>query len=53
MATRPERPTVPAASCPGAVPAGVALEHGRQKAALVKFEGGEPGATLKKLGLVY
>jgi hypothetical protein len=36
-----------------AVPAGVALEHGRQKAALVKFEGDEPGATLKQLGLVY
>jgi uncharacterized membrane protein YphA (DoxX/SURF4 family) len=36
-----------------AVPAGVALEHGRQKAALVKFEGEEPGATLKQLGLVY
>ena len=35
------------------VPSGVALEQGRQKAALVKFEDDEPGATLKQLGLVY
>ena len=35
------------------VPAGVALEDGREKAALTKFEGEEPGATLKQLGLVY
>jgi uncharacterized membrane protein YphA (DoxX/SURF4 family) len=31
-------------------PAGVALENGRQKAALAQFEGEEPAATLKKLG---
>jgi uncharacterized membrane protein YphA (DoxX/SURF4 family) len=31
-------------------PAGVALENGREKAALTQFEGGEPAATLKKLG---
>jgi len=31
-------------------PAGVALEDGRQKAALSQFEGDEPAATLKKLG---
>jgi uncharacterized membrane protein YphA (DoxX/SURF4 family) len=35
------------------VPAGVALENGRQRAALVKFEGVEPAATLKQLGLVH
>jgi len=35
------------------VPAGVALEEGREKASLTKFEGEEPGATLKQLGLVY
>jgi hypothetical protein len=35
------------------VPAGVALEEGREKAPLTKFEGEEPGATLKQLGLVY
>jgi uncharacterized membrane protein YphA (DoxX/SURF4 family) len=34
-------------------PAGVALENGRQKAALTQFEGNEPAATLKKLGFVY
>ena len=34
-------------------PAGVALEDGREKAPLTKFEGEEPGATLKQLGLVY
>ncbi len=35
------------------VPAGVVLENGRQKAALVKFDGQEPAASLKQLGLVY
>jgi hypothetical protein len=35
------------------VPAGVALEYGREKAALTKFDGDEPAATLKQLGLVY
>jgi uncharacterized membrane protein YphA (DoxX/SURF4 family) len=35
------------------VPAGVALENGREKAALTKFDGDEPAATLKQLGLVY
>jgi uncharacterized membrane protein YphA (DoxX/SURF4 family) len=34
-------------------PAGVALENGRERASLTKFEGEEPGATLKQLGLVY
>ena len=34
------------------VPAGVALENGRQKAPLTKFDGDEPAATLKQLGLV-
>jgi uncharacterized membrane protein YphA (DoxX/SURF4 family) len=33
-------------------PAGVALENGREKAPLAKFEGEEPAATLKKLGFV-
>ena len=36
-----------------AMPAGVALENGREKAPLTKFEGEEPGATLKRLGFVY
>jgi uncharacterized membrane protein YphA (DoxX/SURF4 family) len=31
-------------------PAGVALENGREKAALSMFDGEEPAATLKKLG---
>jgi uncharacterized membrane protein YphA (DoxX/SURF4 family) len=35
------------------VPAGVAIEDGRQKAALVKFDGEEPAASLKQLGLIY
>jgi uncharacterized membrane protein YphA (DoxX/SURF4 family) len=34
------------------VPAAVALENGRQTAQLVRFEGDEPSATLKRLGLV-
>ena len=35
------------------VPAGVAIENGRQKAALVKFDGAEPAASLRQLGLVH
>jgi hypothetical protein len=35
-----------------AVPAGVALENGREKAALVKFEAEEPEVSLKQLGFV-
>lgn len=35
------------------VPAGVALENGTQVAAISKFEGEEPGDTLKKLGFIY
>ena len=35
------------------VPAGVVIENGRQKAALVKFDGEEPAASLKRLGLIY
>ena len=34
------------------VPAGVALENGREKAALTKFDAEEPAASLKQLGLV-
>jgi uncharacterized membrane protein YphA (DoxX/SURF4 family) len=34
-------------------PAGVALENGRQKAALAQFEAPEPEPTLKQLGLIY
>jgi len=34
------------------VPAGFALENGREKKALTKFEGDEPLATLKQLGFV-
>jgi hypothetical protein len=35
-----------------AVPAGVALESGREKAALVKFEAEEPEVSLRQLGFV-
>jgi uncharacterized membrane protein YphA (DoxX/SURF4 family) len=35
-----------------AVPAAIALENGRETAPLVRFEGEEPAATLKRLGLV-
>jgi hypothetical protein len=34
------------------VPAGVALENGREKMALAKFEGNEPETSLKQLGFV-
>ena len=34
-------------------PFGVALENGREKTPLTKFEGDEPTATLKRLGFVY
>jgi hypothetical protein len=34
-------------------PYGVALEHGRQKAAITQFDRGEPETTLKKLGFIY
>jgi hypothetical protein len=34
----------------GDPPAGVALENGREVAAVTQFEGEEPAATLKKLG---
>ena len=33
-------------------PFGVALENGREKAPLTRFEGDEPASTLKRLGLV-
>jgi hypothetical protein len=33
-------------------PFGVAIERGREKAALMRFEGDEPAATLKRLGFV-
>ena len=36
-----------------AVPTGVVIEDGRQKAALVKFDGEEPAASLQRLGLIY
>jgi uncharacterized membrane protein YphA (DoxX/SURF4 family) len=36
-----------------AYPFGVALENGRQSAALTRFEDPEPAASLKRLGLVY
>jgi uncharacterized membrane protein YphA (DoxX/SURF4 family) len=35
------------------VPAGVVLQNGREKAPLTRFDGDEPAATLKQLGLVY
>jgi hypothetical protein len=34
-------------------PSGVALQNGRQKASLTKFEDAEPASTLKKLGFIY
>jgi hypothetical protein len=34
------------------VPAGVVIENRRQKAALLKFDGEEPAASLKRLGLI-
>jgi uncharacterized membrane protein YphA (DoxX/SURF4 family) len=36
-----------------AYPFGVALENGREKAPLTKFEGDEPAATLKQLGFAH
>jgi uncharacterized membrane protein YphA (DoxX/SURF4 family) len=42
------RPVFPFVSAP----AGVALENGREKAPLTKFDGDEPGATLKQLGFI-
>jgi uncharacterized membrane protein YphA (DoxX/SURF4 family) len=36
----------------GDPPAGAAIENGRQKEAVTKFEGDEPAATLKRLGFV-
>ena len=35
------------------VPAAVVIEDGRQKAALVKFDGEEPAASLQRLGLIH
>jgi uncharacterized membrane protein YphA (DoxX/SURF4 family) len=37
----------------GDPPAAVALENGREKEALTRFEGEEPAASLKKLGFIY
>ena len=34
-------------------PSGVALQNGRQRALLTKFEDSEPASTLQKLGFVY
>jgi uncharacterized membrane protein YphA (DoxX/SURF4 family) len=34
------------------VPAGVALQNGREKQALTQFAGDQPGATLRKLGFI-
>jgi uncharacterized membrane protein YphA (DoxX/SURF4 family) len=36
-----------------AYPFGVAIEKGREKTVLTKFEGSEPAATLKQLGFIY
>ncbi len=36
-----------------AYPFGVALENGRQRSPLTRFEGDEPGATLKHLGFIH
>jgi hypothetical protein len=53
MAITTERDKLKAVFPYAGVPAGVAIENGRQKAALVKFEGEEPAASLKQLGLIY
>ncbi|HUI58101.1 MAG TPA: MauE/DoxX family redox-associated membrane protein [Bryobacteraceae bacterium] len=34
-------------------PFGVALQNGRERASLIKFEDQEPGVTLKQLGFIY
>ena len=34
-------------------PSGVALQNGREKAALTKFEDSEPADTLKRIGFIY
>ena len=34
-------------------PGGIAIENGREKAELTRFEGEEPAATLHKLGFIY
>ncbi len=36
-----------------AYPFGVALERGRERAPLTKFDGDEPGTTLKRLGFIH
>ena len=48
----PDRDKLKAVFPYAGVPAGVAIENGRQKAALTKFDGEEPGATLKQLKLI-
>jgi hypothetical protein len=53
MAITTDRDRLKAAFPYAGVPAGVAIENGRQKAALVQFDGDEPAATLKHLGLIY
>jgi len=52
MAVTSDRDKLKAVFPYAGVPAGVAIENGRQKAALTKFDGEEPAATLKSLGLI-
>ena len=52
IAITPDRDKLKAVFPYAGVPAGVAIENGRQKAALTKFDGEEPAATLKQLGLI-
>ena len=52
MSITSDRDTLKAVFPYAGVPAGVAIENGRQKAALTKFDGEEPGATLKQLKLI-
>jgi uncharacterized membrane protein YphA (DoxX/SURF4 family) len=53
MAVTTDRDKLKAVFPYAGVPAGVAIENGRQRAALVQFDGAEPAATLKRLGLIY
>jgi hypothetical protein len=53
MAITTDRDKLKAAFPYTGVPTGVVIEDGRQKAALVKFDGEEPAASLKRLGLIH
>ena len=52
MAITTDRDKLKAVFPVAGVPAAVVLENGRQKAALTQFDGGEPAASLKQLGMI-